>query len=956
MQKLDFLKEVLPTGVRLSLRMVKKIKRADGKYDEVVHNKFYSVLDDTVNADIDEYTNTGWNVYYSTAGFGAQNRASADNAVCKKEFYLDIDCGEGKPYADKLAGLMALRIFVKAIGLPKPTIVDTGNGLHAHWYLQDAIPVHEWKAAAEGLKAQCIKHQLAADNVCTADIVRVLRVPGTINFRGNHTTTLLTPIKFHAFDNLRGLFGVSDSAAEADMFSKARALTKSAGASQISEIAKLIASNKTSKFQTIWDKSIAGAGCAQIRYAIENSDTLAEPLWRAALSNANFCEDRDWAIHELSKNYPNYTPEETERKAAETKGPYTCATYEKLDTAALCNGCKFKGKITAPIQIGNEIKAAPKEQNVAVINETKYDISYPAPYFRGANGGIFHYKEDETTGERKGECIYPHDLYIYKRMRDPMLGDMLCFRHHLPRGDIREFSVPQSDFSSRDKFRDSMNREGVVAYSPGQLLSLQQYIASQIQDLQFREKADSMRTRFGWTTEDTFIVGNREYTADPDNPVRYSPVAKGLEDYVRWFTPTGSLDKWKEVAAQYEDEAFDMHALGVMAAFGSVLMHISPEDGGMFNWYSKKSGTGKSTILRMANSIFGDPKALMKNAADTKLSKVHRMGVMNGMPVTMDEMTNTSPEELSDLIYQSTQGRARDRMQGNSNAERPNNITWKMIVQCSSNTSFKDRLAMIKADPQGELARLIEVHLETPVPSNVLEKQKLFNELNTNFGWAGDRFLQYVVPNLRGEVTETWNHVRDRIYKKRAWTQTERFALNNIICAVAAGMIAKYLELINYDIERIVNKAIALINTAAEEMAAAATRATETFAAFLNRNINSLLIVNEASSLKGLPTPPTKEPKSALMARYEPDTLTLYISQRDFNKWCAEQYINAREMRAMFKSETGEELRVVKKRLGKGWNADFGPVSAYEIRNAVNVLGIELADLQYDGMATAETT
>jgi hypothetical protein len=66
-------------------------------------------------------------------------------------------------------------------------------------------------------------------------------------------------------------------------------------------------------------------------------------------------------------------------------------------------------------------------------------------------------------------------------------------------------------------------------------------------------------------------------------------------------------------------------------------------------------------------------------------------------------------------------------------------------------------------------------------------------------------------------------------------------------------------------------------------------------------------------------------------------------------------------MRAMFKAETGEDLLVVKKRMGKGWNSDFGPVSAYEIRNAVNVLGIELPepeedDDDADGLAPAQIT
>ena len=955
MQKLEFLKEVLPTGVRLSLRMIKKIVRPDGKKDEVVHNKFYGELTDRVTQDIDEYMDAGWNVYYSTAGFGTKDQANADNAVSKKELYIDVDCGEEKPYADKEAGLVALRDFAKAIGLPKPTLVDSGNGIHAHWFFQDAVPVHEWKAVAEALKDKCVKQGFSVDPVCTSDIVRVLRVPGTINFRGNHDTALLTPVKFHDFAKLRAVIGVPETVAEAVMFSKARALVKANGDVR-SEISKLLASNKISKFQTIWDKSMAGTGCAQMKHAIENADKLSEPLWRGALSQAQYCEDRDWAIHELSKTYANYTPEETERKADDTKGPYTCATYEKMNTASLCNGCAFRGKITSPIQIGAEVKESTKEEQAVVVNETKYEISYPAPYFRGKNGGVYMYVTDEETGNRSPEIIYCHDLYIYQRMRDTVLGDMLCFRHHLPRGDIREFAVPQSDFGSKDKFRDSMNREGVMVFNPTQLTLLQAYIGSQIQDLQFREKADTMRTRFGWTTEDTFIVGNREYTKDPKNPIRHSPVAKNMEDYVRWFTPTGTLAQWKEIIALYEKEEFDYHALGVLAGFGSVLMHLSPEDGGMINWYSKRSGTGKSTILRAVNSIWGHPKSLMKNAADTKLSKVHRMGVMNGMPVTMDEMTNVTPEELSDLTYQSTQGRAKDRMQSSSNAERPNNITWKCIVQCSSNTSFRDKLSLIKADPQGEMARMIEIHLQTPIPKDVLESQKLFNALDSNFGWAGDTFLQYVVPTLRTDCQDIFNVVRDRVYKKRRWGQTERFALNTVICMIAAGLITNYLGLTNFDMDRLTVKAIGLVVNNTLEMEASATRATETFAAFLNKNINSLLIVDDVVRTKGVPEVPRKEPYHSLMARYEPDTLTLYIAQREFNKWCAEQYINSREMRAMFKAETGAELIVTKKRMGKGWKTDFGPVSAYEIKDAVNVLGIELDALMEtdDGVAPTQ--
>lgn len=939
--------------------MVKKLHKPDGKIDDVVHNKFYDTFTDLMVKDMDEYQANGWNVYYATAGFGSQNNAKADNAVSKKELYLDVDCGEGKPYADKAIGLTKLREFVKAMKLPKPTLIDSGNGIHAHWFLSEAVPVHEWKAVADALKEKCIEHGFEVDGACTGDIVRVLRVPYTTNFRGNHPTSLLTPIVYHDFGKLRDLIGASAAAAEASMFSKARALTKSNSGDR-TEISKLIASNKTSKFEIILKRSIEGTGCAQIKYGFENQSTIPEPLWRGYLSNAQYCEDRDYGIHEISKHHPNYTPEETERKAAETKGPYTCETFSKLDEGARCEGCPHRGKITAPIQLGSVTLEAAPEENAIVLHEVKYDISYPPPYFRGKQGGVFMYSVDEQTGVRSDKCVYPHDLYIYQRMHDAAVGDVLCFRHHLPRGDIREFTVPQSEFSSRDKFRDSMNKHGVVVFDPPQLFSLQKYVGSQIQELQFKEKAETMRTRFGWTPENTFVVGTREYMRDMNTPptadgkyhcaIKYSPVAKGLEDLARAFEPKGTLEAWKLAAAQYEREECYAHAFGVMAAFGSVLMHLTPEDGGMINWYSKKSGTGKTTIMRVGNSAFGNPKTLMKNAADTKLSKVHRMGVMNGMPVMMDEMTNVSPEEASDLTYQGTQGRARDRMESGTNAERANSLTWKLIVQCTSNMSFRDKLSTLKADPAGELARLLEIQLDTPVPDDVLDSQKIFNALGDNYGHAGDMFLRYVVPNMYNIVYPIWMNVRDTIYRTNSWTQTERFALNTVITSITAGLVLNSLGLTKYDVKAITKWVLDRVRNDTQETVAAATRATETFAAFLNKHNRNMLIIKDVTTVKGVPEVPVKEPMGPLLIRYEPDTLTLYVAQKDFNKWCAEQYINTREIRRMFKEETKQELIVTKKRMGKGWNADFGPVNVFEIRNAVQVLGID-----GDGLAPATT-
>ena len=650
MSQLEFLQGILPEGARYSLRLINKAANFSV-------NRFFSSVEDMANAI--QRVEAGVDIYYATAGFGAGPTAEADNAVSKRELYVDVDCGPKKPYADKAEGAQALKAFCKSTGLPQPTVVDSGNGLHAHWIFIDPVPVHEWQQVAERFKSLCKEKGLHVDAACTADAVRVLRIPDTTNYKNGSQVQLLNGIKHYDFKALKIAIGQTIVLSK-DTFVKARALSGSG-----SGLTKSLAAgdpNRISKFETIWIKSVKGEGCDQVRNAVENSDTLSEPVWRAVLSLAQHCDDRDWAIHEISKNHPGYSEEETEQKASNTKGPYTCETFQGLETAYLCAGCPHAGKITSPIQLGATVKVVPStEKVVKEYGGKKFEIPpFPFPYLRGDKGGVYMRKPKNGDDDKEEfELVYPYDLYVYKRMREADLGDVVWMRHHLPNDAVRDFMISQREVGAMDKLRDKLNEQGVAAFSPAQLTRLQAYIGKSIQEMQLHTRADEMYSRFGWTRNNTFIVGDREYTK---KGVVHAPVTRGIEKFVPIFTPKGTLEEWKSIINIYNAPEFDLHAFGVLSGFGSILMNLSPENGGVVNFFSKKSGTGKTTILRAVNSIFGEPKALMKDAQDTQLTKVHRMGLMNGMPVTLDEMTNTRPEDLSGMLYGSTQGRARDRM------------------------------------------------------------------------------------------------------------------------------------------------------------------------------------------------------------------------------------------------------------------------------------------------------
>ena len=150
--------------------------------DTAVHNRNEAL------AEVARRVEQGGDVYMSCATFGSANGRKAANAKEMRDFYLDLDTGadktaKGKGYATKKEAASKLIDFCRALGIAAPSIVDSGNGLHAHWSLDKPVPAARWKAKADDLKSLTHKYGLLADDAVTADAARVLRVPGTFNYK-----------------------------------------------------------------------------------------------------------------------------------------------------------------------------------------------------------------------------------------------------------------------------------------------------------------------------------------------------------------------------------------------------------------------------------------------------------------------------------------------------------------------------------------------------------------------------------------------------------------------------------------------------------------------------------------------------------------------------------------------------------------------------------------------------
>ena len=161
------------------------------------------------------------------------------------------------------------------------------------------------------------------------------------------------------------------------------------------------------------------------------------------------------------------------------------------------------------------------------------------------------------------------------------------------------------------------------------------------------------------------------------------------------FEPKGSLEEWKEMANFLNVEGQEPYQYVMGASFGSALMEFTPVACSSLHIHSKDSGLGKTTALEAALTVWGDPKELLLGKEDTYKSKMNRGELYHSIPLFLDEITNLSGSELSDLAYQYVSGRQRHRLDSNSK-EKLNGIPWSFTSITTGNVSVIERIMLVK--------------------------------------------------------------------------------------------------------------------------------------------------------------------------------------------------------------------------------------------------------------------
>lgn len=452
-------------------------------------------------------------------------------------------------------------------------------------------------------------------------------------------------------------------------------------------------------------------------------------------------------------------------------------------------------------------------------------------------------------------------------------------------------------------------------------------------------QAEKVRSQMGWTDDGTFVVGTKELVANKPvgEDIIYAPPAVRNANIVPAFSSRGEFHKWKEVINFYRNDDMEAYAFALFLSFGAPLMQFTTLRGGVYNLVSEQSGIGKSSALLAANSVWGHPFDLLLQKDDTYNVRIHRAGVMRHLPITIDEITNMKPLELSDQMYASTTGRGKNRMETHTNSERMNQTSWQAPTLTTSNSSISDKLFANKSFPEGELMRVIEVEVRrnTKYPKSYTDM--LFTQLEHNYGMAWVPHMRYIMNN-QSDVISMLRATQEKTDSAAHLTQRERIWSALAAIGITGGTIAHSLGLHDIPVERIARWVAGVMFDSSKSITSSRNSAEESVAGYMAENYNNMLMIRNEPEPGQLGVIPIHEPRGELRIRCEPDTRRIFISSTPFKKWCATNQVSYNSLIKSLK-DNGIRVELVKKRMAKGTPITMPPTSTIMIQVPDNIAG-----------------
>lgn len=825
-------------------------------------------------------------------------RRKADMATAFKTFALDIDCGDGKPYPTAREGAVALGEFLRASGMPKPMIVSSGYGLHCYWPLETAITRDQWVVTARQLRELCIMHGLQVDESKVCDPSMVLRPLDTTNWKrsGNRPVTFLrdtSPVPPGTI-----------IAAVAAAAPRTKTPTTRINESPLTAIIDSLYDNVPIDADKILRK------CSQLRaITFNNGEGQQEPTWYAALGIAAYCDNAETVAIEWSRGHHSFDAATTIHKMHQWKansGPTTCSRLNEIDPKG-CTGCKFANKITSPIQLGRpEPKAREVNEDPLVPHPC---IPPPKPFIRNDKGGV------DAIMDEVAVPVSLYDLFPLHITNDPHLGYEECvFLWNKPHRGYSRMTVRMAHVFSDNTtdLNNTLADNGFLVAGKDAQRRVAQYMRAYIQSLQAHQATHELHTSLGWKHDgNSFILGTTQFRRESDGTVTSKEVgisrALATKNLDRAYSPKGKLAIWQTWTKLFDHPEMKLHGYMLGQAFAAPLIYFTGLKGVLISMVGD-TGSGKSTLQRLIQSVYGDPELLELKKDDTQLAVVQRMGMVSNLPITIDECTHMEPKVVGNFAYWGSQGCDRHRQ---TDTVSPN--LWALVVSLSSNKSLRDKINVVMPGDEAMSMRLVEFTMNR---NSVFDDshdygRRLSYMMMDNYGVAGPIYISYLLSLGPDEIKRRWDIQVDAFGQKYGvkFSGKERYWLLAYATIDLGLQFAKEAGVINYNIEACTAEAVAHLDAQREIVKDSIFTPFDMLATYINSNIHAAVTVEYDH--RGTPHVPVEQPTKECFIRKELSkdkngairSGFLYIDKNHFRHWAMQAGWDMKKITETFDTE-----------------------------------------------------
>ena len=267
--------------------------------------------------------------------------------------------------------------------------------------------------------------------------------------------------------------------------------------------------------------------------------------------------------------------------------------------------------------------------------------------------------------------------------------------------------------------------------------------------------------------------------------IEFSPNGPGDASLYRAYAArSGSLAAWADLMQAIATERLMIPQVAILTAFVPPLQGKLQLPNFILDIYGNTT-TGKSTSLKMAASVYGNPDdkhpdSLILQWTNTKVAIEQIAGMCGDLPVFLDDAQHTPDDLKKTVIYMIANGRGKGRgARGGGLRETP---TWRTVALSTSEEPLHE-----SSPHEGARGRLLPVGgLVTPFPPNSgTFVQSLESHVVTNHGHAGETYIRY----LNGLTAHEWSELQRRYATVRS--QMVRNASSDIV-----GRVSNYIAAI----------------------------------------------------------------------------------------------------------------------------------------------------------------